>query len=220
MISHLTRFSITALALVGFAGSAQAALQYAELGLGGLGEPECDTMGCEGSTLFLSVEEVAPDSWVITYTIDTDGYTGDQLGFNQIGFKVLKDVDWTTASVTTDFPLPAPDPDNTSGWVMVYESPVSSNSLCEHQHGDPDRACTAGFVDIKDPGGIYTWVFTVDGGTLMDTSEWHFGGQYANDYYEAEGKIISAGGAPVPEPTAAVLFGLGALLVARSARRH
>ena len=79
MLSRLTGWMFAALALVGFAGSAQA-LQFAELTLN-----DCDAMGCEGSTLYLSVQEEAGGSWLVTYTINTDGYTGDRLGFNQIG---------------------------------------------------------------------------------------------------------------------------------------
>ena len=72
-------------------------------------------------------------------------------------------------------------------------------------------------IDIT-AGGDYTWTFRIDDGTLItDTSEWHLGAQYANGHYRAKGKIISAA---VPEPTAAVLFGLGAILVTRRVRRR
>jgi hypothetical protein len=63
----------------------------------------------------------------------------------------------------------------------------------------------------------YTWTFLIEGGTLMDTDEWHLGAQYANGPNRSQGQIISA---QVPEPTAAVLFGLGAILVTRRARRR
>ena len=57
---------------------------------------------------------------------------------------------------------------------------------------------------------------------ITDTSNWHLGAQYADGLYRSRGHIISAegGGTPVPEPTAAVLFGLGAILVTRSVRRR
>jgi MYXO-CTERM domain-containing protein len=73
-------------------------------------------------------------------------------------------------------------------------------------------------------GGDYTWTFLIEGGTLIeDTSQWHLGGQYANGWYRSPGDVISTDGGgtpPVPEPTGAVLFGLGALLVTRSVRRR
>jgi len=210
MISHLVRFTFAVLALVGFAGSAQA-LQFAELSL-----DDCDAFGCEGSTLYLSAQEEAGGSWLVTYTINTDGYTGSKAGFNQIGFKAIDD--WTSGTVLTSpgglpsGPLPA----------FVYDDPIASNSLCDTSNGDTDKVCIFGFVDITG-GGDYTWTFRIDDGTLItDTSEWHLGAQYADGRFRSRGKIISAeGGAqPVPEPTAAVLFGLGALLVTRSVRRR
>ena len=92
MILHLARFALTALALIGFAGSAQALpLQYAELTLN-----DCDAMGCEGSTLYLSVQEEAGGSFLVTYTINTDNYTGNLAGFNQAGFKAIDG--WTTGT--------------------------------------------------------------------------------------------------------------------------
>jgi len=208
MISYLTRFAFTALALVGFAGSAQA-LQFADVTLN-----DCDAMGCEGATLYLSVQEEVGGSWFVTYTINTDNYTGDRLGFNQIGFKAIDG--WTTGTVLSS-PV-----GSLTDWNPIFESPIASNSLCEKTNGDTDKVCIHGFVDIT-AGGNYTWTFRLDGGTLFtDTAEWHLGAQFANGHYRATGKIISAegGSPPVPEPTAAVLFGLGAILVTRSMRRR
>jgi len=210
MISHLARFAFSMLALVGFAGSAQA-LQFAELTL-----DDCDLMGCEGSTLYLSAQEEAGGSWLVTYKINTDDYTGSKAGFNQIGFKAIQD--WTSGTVLTSpgglpiDPLPA----------IVYDDPIASNSLCDTSNGDTDKVCIHGYVNITS-GGDYTWTFRIDYGTLItDTSEWHLGAQYADGPNRSRGKIISAEGGtpPVPEPTAALLFGLGALLVTRSVRHR
>jgi hypothetical protein len=208
MISQLTRFSLTALALIGFAGSAQA-LQYAEFYT-----DDCDASGCEGATLFLSVQEEAGGSWLVTYTINTDNYTGDRNGFNQIGFKAISG--WTTGTV-----LSAPAGSLTN-WNPVYDDPIASNSLCDTSSGDTDKVCVFGFVDIT-AGGDYTWTFRIDDGTLIE-DEWHLGAQYAYQSGRARGKIISHDGSPsdtptVPEPTAALLFGLGALLVGRRSAR-
>ncbi len=224
MILHLARTAFIALLLVGFAGSAQAAL-LAELSLN-----DCDSMGCEGSTLYLSVEDAVgyedygyTEGFIITYTINVENYTGEMDGFNQIGFKVIQD--WTYAevltapvgSITNDWPY-----ENDVPWNPVYEAPINSNSLCDNTQGNTSKVCIAGFVDITDPlanGGSYeyTWTFYIADGTLMDTTEWHLGAQYASGRWRSAGHIISA---QVPEPTAAVLFGLGAILVTRRARRR
>jgi hypothetical protein len=220
MISHLTRFALTALALAGFAGSAPAALIAQTSGVCG------PTDGCEGSTLTLSVEDGGSDSWLVTYTINTEGYTGNLAGFSQIGFKAIDG--WTTGAV-----LSSPD-GSFSDWNPLFESPIAANSLCGKTNGNTDKVCVFGFVNIRDPqpDGTYdyTWTFRIDDGTLIaDTSEWHLGAQYADGLYRdgarvgSAGHLISTDGGgtqAVPEPTAAVLFGLGALLVTRSVRRR
>lgn len=213
MVSKITRIICLAFLLAGFAGSASA-LQYAELTLN-----DCDLMGCEGSTLFLSVQE-DNGGWIVTYTINTDNYTGSLDGFNQIGFKAI--ADWTSGSLVSvptgsyaiNEPGYGPDP-----WEPVFEAPINSGSLCENINGNTSKVCIAGFVDISG-GGDYTWVFRLEGGTLLDVEDWHLGAQYAGGPWRSNGHIISAEAAPIPEPTAAVLFGLGAILVTRRLRRR
>lgn len=208
MAARISRIAMVAFVLVGFAGSAQA-LQMAELYLN-----DCDAWGCEGSTLKLTIQEEAGGSWLVTYTIDTTNYTGDRLGFNQVGFKAIKG--WTDGVVLSS---PA---GSMTDWNPVIESPIASNSLCEKTMGNTDMVCIQGFVDATTTPGEYTWVFRINGGTLItDTDQWHLGAQYANGYWRAQGKIISAGAAvPIPEPVGAVLFGLGAILVTRRVRRR
>lgn len=218
MAARILRIAIAALALVlvAFAGSAQAG-PITELEL-----LDCDAYGCEGSTLKLTVEENNDGSFTVTYTINTDNYYGDTnniylTGINQVGFKVIKD--WDTGYVVSS-PVGSMsntyDP-NLSPWNPIFDSPIASNSLCETSNGDTDMVCVAGFVDIG-AGGDYTWVFHIDQGTLMDVEDWHLGAQYAAGYLRSHGHIIST--KPVPEPTAMALFGLGAILVARSVRRR
>ena len=106
--------------------------------------------------------------------------------------------------------------------AIVYDDPIASNSLCDKSNGNTDKVCIFGYVNVTG-GGDYTWTLRIGDGTLItDTSEWHLGAQYADGQYRSAGHIISAEGGtpPVPEPTAALLFGLGALLVTRSVRRR
>ena len=213
MAAQVLRFAFVALAILGFASSAQSM----ELLL-----DDCDDMGCEGSTLYLSVVEEAGGTFFVTYTIDTTGYTGDRLGFNQVGFKAISG--WTSGTV-----LSAPAGSITD-WNPVFDDPNAvgppDGDVCETSSGDTDKVCIRGFVDATTTKGEYTWTFRIDDGTLItDTDEWHLGGQYANGGGRTPGKIISAEGGgggtpPVPEPTAALLFGLGAVLVTRRARHR
>jgi hypothetical protein len=206
MVSNFGRSVLIALLVAGFAGAAQAApLQYAETTL-----DNCDAMGCDGSTLFLSVQEEVGGTWLVTYTINTDNYTGSLAGFNQIGFKAI--ADWSTGTVISS---PAGSVDD---WNPVFEAPINSNSLCDNTNGNSSKVCIWGFVDVT-AGGNYTWEIRLDGGTLI-TDEWHLGAQYANGPWRSAGHIISASARPIPEPTAALLFGMGALLVTRSAMRR
>lgn len=224
MLSLLTRFVLTALILVGFAGSAQAAL----LGEISFTAAECESMGCEGSSLYLKVEDGTDygytGGYVITYTIDTTDYYGTKDGFNQIGFKVVTNWDLDGSNDVISSPTDLADPPD--DWKPVYDDPIASGSECDTSAGDTDKVCLNGFVNIVDTTGEYTWVVYLEEGTLMDIDEWSLGAQYANSRYRTEGRdngnIISTTsiGQPVPEPTAALLFGLGAILVTRSVRRR
>ncbi|MBW2715696.1 MAG: hypothetical protein JRD03_06450 [Deltaproteobacteria bacterium] len=210
MISHLTRFAFASLALIGFAGPAQAAL-IAETFLG-----NCDADGCDGSTLYLGVDDDGGSgNWIITYTVNADDYIDVKDGINQIGFKVI--TGWNTSLSTVTGPT------GSGAWSLIEAATSSSaNGPCDPNHGNPnDKVCSSGFVNITSDGE-YTWEFYIVGGTLItDTSEWHLGGQYADGGGRARGQIwsTSGSGVPVPEPTAAVLFGLGAILVARRTQR-
>jgi len=194
-----------------------AAMQTAALAL--VGEHDFSTFraaGCDAEHPIRRVlrSEITPSEPLVTYTIDTTNYTGDRLGFNQVGFKAIQG--WTDGVVLSS-PV-----GSVTDWNPVFESPISSNSLCEHTNGNTDMVCVQGFVDATTVPGEYTWVFRINGGTLMtNTDDWHLGAQYASGYWRAQGKIISAGiNVPIPEPMGAVLFGLGAILVARRARRR
>jgi len=189
------------LALLASAGSARA-LSF-ELA------PGCSS--CEGVTGSLDITDNG-GSFSVTLTLDSSGYTGDRNGFNQVGFGAIKD--WS--SVSLDFSPVA----TTSAWSAPVEANTSSNGLCTTGTSS-DKVCTAGFSDF---GGsdVHVWKFTVTGGTLK-SDEWHIGAQFANAAGPARGKIISeegAPGSPIPEPSAAMIFGLCAMVVARSARRR
>jgi hypothetical protein len=213
MAPHITRFVLTALAVMGFASYAQAALVAETYGACAPGD------GCDGSTLFLSIDDDGGSGdWIVTYTINTDGYDDGRAGINQIGFKAIQGWD-TNLSVVLSSPTdPLPD------WNPIVEAATNSGagSPCNPLQGNKnDKVCVSGFVGITGDGE-YTWTFKIVGGTVMaDTSDWHLGGQYANGGGRATGKIWSTdgGGTPVPEPTAALLFGLGAILVARRVPR-
>jgi hypothetical protein len=173
----LVRTAFVALLMVGFAGSAQAAL------LGELDLDDCAT--CEGADLYIKVEDGAAygytSGFVITYEITiTADYYGTKDGMNQVGFKVIQDWDVTGANDVLSSPT---DPIDT--WDPVFDDPINVGSpnqeVCQTNSSD-----TTGWVCWRSLGNI----------------------------------ISETGAEPVPEPTAALLFGLGAILVTRSVRRR
>jgi len=187
-----------------------AALAYASAAQAGpitsLTIDNCDADGCEGTTLTLSVEDNMDGTWTVLQSIDSTDFSEVRLGLNQVSFKAIKD--WTAVALVA-----APDP----GWLdPPVEGNTSSNSLCDNG-GTTDKVCTHGFTDIT-TDATYTWEFLVTGGTLMGVGEWHWGGQFADAAGPTNGKIISAS-APIPEPNAAIVFGVGALVLGRGLRR-
>lgn len=169
---------------------------------------DCDAQGCEGTSLFLSVEDNMDGTFSVIQRINSTGFSEVRAGLNQVGFKAIKD--WTAADL-----ISAP----TAGWLdPPLEANTSSGGLCT-TGTNSGKVCTHGFVDIT-TDAVYTWEFLITGGTILDPADWHWGAQLANAAGPARGKIISAEPTGViPEPSAAVLFGLGALIVSGRTRR-
>jgi hypothetical protein len=165
---------------------------------------------CQGTTLALEVIDNG-GSFDVTLTINADGYSvppSTRLGFNQVGFGAIQN--WASVSLDS-----APN----ASWVVdPLPANISSAGLCAN--GDnTGKVCTSGFVDITG-GGDFKWEFTVTGGTLQPLSDWHIGAQFADSAAAIRGQIISAGpgGPNVPEPSAALIFGVGVILAARRTR--
>jgi len=164
----------------------------------------CDSQGCKGSKLFLEAIDNG-GSFSITLKLDADSYYGSRSGLNQVGFLAVKD--WTLVSL---------DYASAGTWGTPVEGNTSANNLCQNG-STTDKVCLPGYVDITG-GGKFTWKFTLTGGTLLPTEDWHIGGQYANGPGATSGQIISAT-SPIPEPTAALVFGVGMLVCSQAARR-
>lgn len=163
---------------------------------------DCDAFGCQGASISLDVMENADGSFDVDLGIDTTDYTGDRTLLTSASFKAIKGVEEGDLSLVS---TPGGD------WSEALEANIN-NADCSGSGND--FACTEGSVEIgasTEPG---TWRFHVAQGTLLPTSDWHIGFKYG----EGNGQIISAS-APIPEPSAALAFGLGALLVGGVLRR-
>ena len=189
-------YAVSVVMALALAGSARASSIFLD---------NCDSQGCQGTTLSLAVNDNGDGTFDVALTINADNYSGARLGLNQVGFGAIQN--WTSVALDS-----APN----GSWLNPpVAADVSSNGLCKTGAAS-DKICTSGFVDIT-AGGDYKWEFTVTGGTVKPVDDWHIGGQFADSAGAARGQIISAS-APIPEPSAAFVFGLGTLLVARRAR--
>jgi hypothetical protein len=194
------RSLLVGLALLSFAGGAQALI---------VDLPDsCST--CQGLTGSLEIVD-GGGSFSVKLTLNSDGYTGDRLGLNQVGFGGLGG--WSSVSLVSS---------PTAGWANPVGSPISSNGPCANVGAGGGKVCTHGFVNITG-GGDFVWEFAVVGGTLKETP-WHIGAQFANQAGGARGQILSEEGSPstspIPEPTAALIFGACVFAVSRSGRRR
>jgi len=170
---------------------------------------------CEGADLMLNIVADAT-GFNVTLTIDSTDYVGPKDGLVEVGFGGISN--WTSVSLVSS-PLTS-----TVAWSPPVAANTSSAGLCA-TGTTTDKICTDGFVDITTTPGVYTWTFHVTGGTVASSvTGLHIGGQYADladlsSRRGPRGHIISEMGPAIPEPSAAMLFGLGALLVSRVPRR-
>ena len=175
-----------------------------------------------GATGSLSVTETATLGtyevvWEIDFsTFDITGAeaTGHEL-LTDLGFKAFSSVSSATLdSIIWD--MPAPDPDSNHSGTFHLAGNIS-NAGCEGP-SPASFVCVADIAPDVDAteGGILRATFTVTG-TVM-TDGWSYRGKFGED----DGWVISETGTPgnaVPEPGAALVFGLG-IVVAETARRR
>jgi hypothetical protein len=175
---------------------------------------DCDDQGCDGASLKIMFDDIGNDMVIVEYSVITDG-TQERDGLNQIGFLGIKN--WDSAEL-----LAAPN--GVSEWSDPVSAPVNANSSCSNvkSNGGKKKLCIHGYVDTTKPGE-YTWKFKITGGYIVGEDDIHFGGQWANAAGPTSGKVISAnlpGGAAVPEPSAALVFALGTLIVGSRLKRR
>jgi len=203
LVRHLALLSV--LLLAGSAGATTLTLD------------NCDAYGCAGSDVFLTVDSDGSGNWNITLGLDSTGYYGTQNGVVQAGFKAIggiSDADVTLVSFSD------------GSWSAAKVAGINGNggALCDGP-SDPDFVCTSGYANIE-TNKVYTWNFYVTGGTLLDVDSWAIKFQYCDQGdTDCKGHVLSAHstgepGNPVPEPSAALVFGGGLLAAATRLRRR
>ena len=188
-----TAFSLGALFLaLGFASSASA-LTIDCASVGG---------GCIGGIYELNVTETAPNIYLATYTIDASGpFT--------VAATTLVDIN---SKVANDYlnPIVVSGPDGVLG-----EGPLTGAG-CGGTNGS--FVC----LDLSPTlavGGVYTWKIQFGATSLIDSAEWHVGARYTAPN-KPRGWVISETAAPVPEPSAALVFGFGMVVAGSVVRRR
>ena len=195
-MSSLSQLRATGLALVallvlgsGLAGSANALTI------------DCASAGCIGGTYTLDVTETAPNLYLATYTIDTTG------AFS-VSATSLVDIN---IKVANEYLSP-----------VVVSGPAGS-LLSGPLTGQGCSGTNGGFlcVDLAPTlarGSVYTWQSRFGATALLD--EWHVGARYTSPNHR-NGWVISEHGTanPIPEPSAALVFGLGMLVASGLVRK-
>jgi hypothetical protein len=181
---------------------------------------------CEGSDVSLDITTSdGGATYDVILTLDSTNYTGSQDSIVQAGFKAfdgITDADVTLVSVTSP-----------GSYTDPVLSAINAAGYCEGP-GDPGFVCTKAIdpVNIVDNPGEYVFTFEVNGANATLLSEWSIKFQYcdAGTYDggdgDCNGHLISEpgtpgdGGTPVPEPSAALVFGAGLLVAAPRLRRR
>ncbi len=157
---------------------------------------DCATAGCIGGIYTLNVSETAPDLYLATYTIDTS------VPFS-VAATTLVDINIKVANNYLN-------PTILSGPAGIVGAGPLTGGGCGG--GNASFICADLSPNLA-LGGVYTWQIQFGASSLIAVDEWHVGARYTAPGKE-KGWVISetAGTNPVPEPSAALVFGFGMLV--------
>jgi hypothetical protein len=178
-----------------------------------------DCASCAGSDVSLAITTSdGGATYDVVLTLDSTDYTGSQDSIVQAGFKAFD-------GLTADDILAFSFSDGT--WSDPELAGISADGFCSGG-GDPGFVCSTGEANIVNDPGVYTFTYKIDGSNVTLLSNWSIKFQYCDsaDYDggsgDCNGHIISedgsAGGPPVPEPSAALVFAVGLLVARRKLR--
>ena len=189
-ISTLKRIRATGLALVALCLGGASADSASALTI------DCASAGCLGGSYTLDVTETAPNLFLATYTVDTTGpFTVGATSLVDINIKVANEY-------LNPVLVSGPSGSLLSGPLAGFGcSGTNGSFLC---------------VDLTPTlavGGIYSWQIQFGASEILE--EWHVGARYTSPTHVRGGWVISESGKstnPIPEPSAALIFGAGILV--------
>ncbi|MBW2499354.1 MAG: hypothetical protein JRF61_18885 [Deltaproteobacteria bacterium] len=168
---------------------------------------DCATRGdeCVGGTYELTIVETDPNEYLATYEINTSGLKVDATHLVDIEFKAAND--YTNPMIVSGSPM------------GTLESGPLSGGGC---NGNNDGfICVSLDPKLSADGSTYTWQVQFGATGLLDESEWHIGARYTSADHQKGWLISETGGSPpIPEPGAAMVFGVGMLVAGRASMRR
>jgi len=210
-------------------------LAVGSLGLAALGAgvasadpigPNCGT--CQGSIYTLTYDPTpvastaTTETFHITFTIDSSGYTGGGTGIDTVAIKIS---DALLAGDLIAAPL------GVANWTNFLNRGLNAAGCSSGGSGYDcvSVALQPGFgVNVPDVGGTLTWEWNLKvatGELFTDPFQSSVKARYVDDDDHKVGALVSEGitlqpeGTPVPEPASAALAGMGLVLLAARVRR-
>lgn len=160
-----------------------------------------------GASGALTITQSGAGSFDVTWSIDFDGF--DVRGAERSGHTLLSDIGFKAFSSISVVSLDSIDWSQSTTGTLIPSGRLS-NAGCT----GPSRAAFVCVTDLAPDvdatmGGLFEAHFSVEGELAMD--EWSYRGKFGPE----NGWVISESSSPIPEPQAALVYGLGLAVAAR-----
>ena len=168
---------------------------------------------CVGGLYEITLVEGPDDFYTATITADYTGLYDLDIGGNAIGDVLITHVELKVSNEYID-PL-------TSSGGPVIGGPLNGGGCNGNNEGFlcVELSSPASAADGETP----SWEITFGATDLLDEEEWHLGMRF--EWEDGKGQdpntsLLSASAAAIPEPSSAVLFALGSVLVVGAQKRR
>jgi len=171
---------------------------------------------CVGGLYEITLVEGSTDEYTATitanYNILLAGDYDLDIGEDALSGVWITHVEIKVANSYLD-PIASPDGD-------IFDGPLSAGG-CGAQSND-SKLCLE-LISPDEATGILSWTMTFGAIDLLAEEDWHLGMRFEWDDGKGQDpnkSLLSAHAAPIPEPTSAILFALGGVLVVGAQKRR